>query len=164
MSIRDEQLFKIIEKLRNHYHNNLTNRFIRKALLLIGSVTFVMSHTLAAWVFATHAQGWIVILAMMGVVGSHAFSQGAVVWVIINELLPNVVRAAGSAIVCFLIWVLCACVSWTFPVVAAASGAYAFGFFAVMMVLQFILVLKYLPETKGISLEQLQKRLGTDRP
>lgn len=137
----------------------LIDRVGRKALLLIGSVTFVLSHGLAAWVFATHAQGWIVILAMMGVVGSHAYSQGAVVWVIINELLPNAVRAAGSAIVCFLIWVLCACVSWTFPVVAAASGSMAFGFFAVMMVLQFVLVLKYLPETKGVSLEELQKRL-----
>lgn len=138
----------------------LIDRMGRKALLLIGSVTFVFSHALAAWVFYTHAQGWIVILAMMGVVGSHAYSQGAVVWVIINELLPNAVRASGSAIVCFLIWVLCACVSWSFPVVAAKSGSYAFGFFALMMVLQFVLVLKYLPETKGISLEELQKRLG----
>ena len=138
----------------------LIDRVGRKALLLVGSVTFVVSHALAAWVFATHAQGWIVIAAMMGVVGSHAYSQGAVVWVIINELLPNAVRASGSAVVCFLIWVLCAGVSWSFPVVAAASGAYAFGFFALMMVVQFFLVLKYLPETKGISLEELQKRLG----
>jgi hypothetical protein len=97
---------------------------------------------------------------MMGVVGSHAYSQGAVVWVIINELLPNAVRASGSAVVCCLIWVLCAGVSWSFPVVARASGAYAFGFFAVMMALQFVLVLAFLPETKGISLEQLQKKLG----
>ncbi|HEY5913422.1 MAG TPA: MFS transporter, partial [Verrucomicrobiae bacterium] len=137
----------------------LIDRVGRKALLLVGSVTFVLSHALAAWVFYTHAQGWIVILAMMGVVGSHAYSQGAVVWVIINELLPNAVRASGSAIVCFLIWVLCACVSWSFPVVAAKSGSYAFGFFALMMVVQFFLVLKYLPETKGVSLEELQKRL-----
>ena len=136
------------------------DRVGRKALLLVGSVTFVISHGLAAWVFAAHAQGWIVILAMMGVVGSHAFSQGAVVWVIINELLPNAVRAAGSAIVCFLIWVLCAVVSWTFPVVAASSGSSAFGFFAGMMVLQFVLVWRFLPETKGASLEELQKRLG----
>jgi sugar porter (SP) family MFS transporter len=136
------------------------DRLGRKLLLLVGSVTFVLSHVLAAWVFATHAQGWIVIAAMMGVVGSHAYSQGAVVWVIINELLPNAVRASGSAIVCCLIWVLCAGVSWSFPVVAAKSGAYAFGFFAAMMVVQFVLVLKYLPETKGISLEELQKRLG----
>lgn len=138
----------------------LIDRVGRKALLLVGSVTFVMSHALAAWIFQTHAQGWIVMVALMGIVGSHAYSQGAVVWVIINELLPNAVRASGSAVVCFLIWVLCAGVSWSFPVVAAASGAYAFGFFAVMMVVQFFVLLKYLPETKGISLEELQKRLG----
>jgi SP family xylose:H+ symportor-like MFS transporter len=138
----------------------LIDRVGRKALLLVGSVTFVMAHTLAAWVFATHAQGWVVIAAMMGIVGSHAYSQGAVVWVIINELLPNAVRASGSAVVCFLIWVLCAGVSWSFPVVAQASGAYAFGFFAAMMVLQFFLLLAFLPETKGVSLEELQRRLG----
>ena len=138
----------------------LIDRVGRKALLLTGSVTFVISHLLAAWVFQTHAQGWIVIVAMMGIVGSHAYSQGAVVWVIINELLPNAVRASGSAVATCLVWVLCLGVSWSFPVVAAKSGAYAFGFFALMMVLQFIMVLKYLPETKGISLEELQKRLG----
>jgi len=138
----------------------LIDRVGRKALLLVGSVTFVMSHVLAAWVFATHAQGWIVIVALMGIVGTHAYSQGAVVWVIINELLPNAVRASGSAVVCCLVWVLCLGVSWSFPVVAAKSGAYAFGFFALMMVLQFFLVLKFLPETKGVSLEELQKRLG----
>ena len=140
----------------------LIDRVGRKLLLLVGSVTFVMSHALAAWVFATHAQGWIVIAAMMGVVGSHAYSQGAVVWVIINELLPNAVRASGSAVVCCLIWVLCLGVSWSFPVVAVcrSGGAYAFGFFALMMVLQFVLVAKFLPETKGVSLEELQKRLG----
>ncbi len=138
----------------------LIDRVGRKALLLVGSVTFVMSHVLAAWVFATHAQGSIVMVAMMGVVGTHAYSQGAVVWVIINELLPNAVRASGSAVVTCLVWVLCLSVSWSFPVVAAKSGAYAFGFFALMMVLQFFLVLKFLPETKGISLEELQKRLG----
>jgi len=132
----------------------------RKALLLVGSVTFFFSHVLAAWVFATHAQGWIVIVALIGIVGSHAYSQGAVVWVIINELLPNAVRASGSALACFLIWVLCAGVSWSFPVVAKTSGAYAFGFFAVMMVVQFFMVWAFLPETKGVSLEELQKRLG----
>jgi MFS family permease len=135
----------------------------RKALLLVGSVTFFFSHILAAWVFATHAQGWVVIVALIGIVGSHAYSQGAVVWVIINELLPNAVRASGSAVACCLIWVLCLGVSWSFPVVAGGSGgtaAYAFGFFALMMVVQFVLVLKFLPETKGVSLEELQKRLG----
>ncbi len=138
----------------------LIDRVGRKALLLAGSVTFIFSHGLAAWVFHTHAQGWIVIVAMMGIVGSHAYSQGAVVWVCINELLPNAIRASGSAAACFLIWLLCIGVSWLFPVVASDSGAAAFAFFAVMMLVQFVLVLKYLPETKGVSLEELQKRLG----
>jgi sugar porter (SP) family MFS transporter len=140
----------------------LIDRVGRKALLLVGSVTFVISHALAAWVFATHTQGWIVIAAMMGVVGSHAYSQGAVVWVVINELLPNAVRASGSAVACCLMWVLCAVIGWGFPVIAKASGSMAFGFFALMMVAQFVLVWKFLPETKGVSLEELQKRLGVE--
>jgi sugar porter (SP) family MFS transporter len=138
------------------------DRVGRKSLLLVGSVTFVLSHVLAAWVFHTHAQGWIVIVAMMGIVGSHAYSQGAVVWVCINELLPNAIRASGSAAACFLIWLLCIGVSWGFPIVAGKSAAPAFAFFAVMMVVQFVLVWKYLPETKGASLEELQKRLGVE--
>ena len=140
----------------------LIDRVGRKALLLVGSVTFVFSHLLAAWVFATHAQGWIVIAALMGVVGSHAYSQGAVVWVVINELLPNAVRASGSSAACFLMWTLCAAIGWVFPIIAHASGAFAFGFFALMMVLQFVLVWKFLPETKGVTLEDMQK--GLDLP
>jgi len=138
----------------------LIDRIGRKALLLVGSVTFIFSHALAVWVFSTHAQGWVVIAAMMGIVGSHAYSQGAVVWVIINELLPNAIRASGASVICFFMWLLCATVSWLFPVVAKVSGASAFGFFGAMMVLQLIMVWKYLPETKGVSLEELQKQLG----
>jgi sugar porter (SP) family MFS transporter len=135
------------------------DRVGRKPLLLIGSVTFIFFHLLAAWVFHTHAQGWIVIAAMMGVVGSHAYSQGAVVWVYINEILPNAIRASGSATACFSMWALCAMVSWSFPVLAAKSAAVPFLFFAAMMVLQFFLVWIYLPETKGASLEELQRRM-----
>jgi len=138
----------------------LIDRCGRKLLLLVGSLTFVLSHALAAWIFYTHTQGWIVIVALMGIVGSHAYSQGAVVWVIINELLPNAIRASGSAAITFLLWLLCIGVSWTFPVVAGRSGGAAFAFFAAMMVVQFFLVLKYLPETKGVSLEELQTRLA----
>jgi SP family xylose:H+ symportor-like MFS transporter len=138
----------------------LIDRVGRKLLLLVGSVTFVLSHALAAWVFYTHAQGGIVIVALMGIVGSHAYSQGAVVWVIINELLPNAIRAAGSAAITFLLWLLDIAVSWSFPVLAGISGGSAFAFFAAMMVLQFFLVLRYLPETKGVSLEELQIRLA----
>lgn len=136
------------------------DRVGRKALLLVGSVTFVFSHALAAWVFYSGAQGWIVMAALMGIVGSHAYSQGAVVWVYINEILPNAIRASGSAAICFALWGLCAAVSWSFPVLAGFSKSGPFVFFALMMVVQFVLVLKFLPETKGRSLEELQRELG----
>lgn len=135
----------------------LIDRVGRRTLLLVGSVTFVFSHALAAWVFYTHAQGWIVIAALMGIVGSHAYSQGAVVWVYINEILPNAIRASGSAVICFLLWALNAAITAAFPVVAGVSASGPFVFFALMMVLQFVLILKYLPETKGRSLEELQR-------
>jgi SP family xylose:H+ symportor-like MFS transporter len=138
----------------------LIDRLGRKPLLMLGSVTFVIFHALAAWAFATHTHGWVMLTALMGVVGSHAYSQGAVVWVVINELLPNQVRASGSAVACFAMWTLCATVGWVFPVVAKTSGAMAFGFFALMMAAQFILVARFLPETKGVSLEELQRQLN----
>lgn len=136
------------------------DRIGRRALLLAGSVTFVFSHLLAAWVFYSHAHGWIVILAMMGVVGSHSYSQGAVVWVYINEILPNAIRASGSAVVCFSLWAICAAVSWMFPVLVGISAFAPFLFFGAMMVAQFVFVWIALPETKGVSLEELQRRLG----
>jgi MFS family permease len=112
---------------------------------------------LAAWVFYTQAQGWIVIAALMGIVGSHAYSQGAVVWVYINEILPNAIRASGSAVICFMLWAINAAITAVFPVAASISASGPFVFFALMMVLQFVLILKYLPETKGRSLEELQR-------
>jgi len=135
------------------------DRIGRRALLLAGSVTFVFSHLLAAWLFYSHAHGWIVILAMMGVVGSHSYSQGAVVWVYINEILPNAIRASGSAVVCFSLWVICAAVSWMFPVLVGISAFAPFLFFGAMMVAQFVFVWIAFPETKGKSLEELQRHL-----
>jgi len=138
----------------------LIDRLGRKALLLIGSVTFIFSHCLAAYVFYAQIHSWLMIAALMGIVGTHAYSQGAVVWVIINELLPNSIRASAGSLVCFLMWLLCALISWGFPVIAKISPVGIFAFFALMMVLQLFLVWKYLPETKGISLEELQRQFG----
>ena len=91
-----------------------------------------------------------------------AFSQGAVIWVYISEIFPNRVRARGQALGSFTHWFWAAVVSWSFPVVAEASGASAFAFFAAMMVLQFVLLLRFLPETKVVSLEHIQRKLGID--
>ena len=90
----------------------------------------------------------------------YAFGQGAVIWVFISEIFPNRIRARGQALGSFTHWFMAAAISWTFPMFAEASGGHTFAFYAVMMVLQLIWVLRVMPETKGVPLEDIQKRLG----
>lgn len=138
----------------------LIDRIGRRMLLLTGSITFILSHALAAWVFLTGSGGWLAVVAAGGIVASHAYSQGAVIWVCINELLPNAIRAAGSSSACFALWGLAIVVSTAFPVLIGAWGGTVFIFFAAMMVLQFVVVWIFLPETKGRSLEEIEESLG----
>ncbi|GAA5484220.1 sugar porter family MFS transporter [Haloferula sargassicola] len=139
----------------------LIDRIGRRPLLLIGSATFILSHCLAAWVFLTGSGGWLAVLAAAGIVGSHAYSQGAVIWVCINELLPNAIRATGSSAACFVLWGLAILVSTAFPVVISTWGGCVFLIFGVMMAIQFLVVLVFMPEPKGRSLEEIEGALGS---
>ena len=95
-------------------------------------------------------------------IASHAFGQGAVIWVFLSEIFPNRVRARGQALGRFTHWFFAALISWTFPIFAEVSGGHIFAFYAGMMVLQLIWVLRVMPETKGVPLEEIQKRLGIE--
>ncbi len=106
--------------------------------------------------------GTVVLVSLLVFIASHAFGQGAVIWVFISEIFPNRVRARGQALGSFTHWFMAAAISWTFPMIAAASGGYAFAFYAAMMVLQLLWVLLVMPETKGVSLEQIQRKLGIE--
>ncbi len=97
---------------------------------------------------------------LIGFIASFGFSQGAVIWVYISEVFPNQVRAKGQSLGTLTHWSMNAGIAWLFPLVAAASGAYPFVFFSAMMVVQFFIVLFFYPETKGLSLEEMQKKLG----
>ncbi|MCU0959971.1 MAG: sugar porter family MFS transporter [Pirellulaceae bacterium] len=119
----------------------------------------------AAAAQANQAVGWggtIVLASLLVFIASHAFGQGAVIWVFISEIFPNRVRARGQALGSFTHWVMAAAISWTFPMFAAASGGHTFAFYAVMMVFQLLWVLLVMPETKGIPLEDIQKELGIE--
>lgn len=87
-------------------------------------------------------------------------SPGAEFWVYISEVFPNQVRAKGRSLGSFSHWFMNALISGIFPLMAVSSGAYSFVFSSVMMVLQFIVVLFLYPETKGESLEEMQRRLA----
>jgi hypothetical protein len=84
-----------------------------------------------------------------------------VIWVYLSEVFPNSVRAKGQSLGTFSHWLMNALISGIFPLMAASSGAYPFVFFSVMMVLQFFVVLFVYPETKGLTLEEMQKELAT---
>jgi MFS transporter, SP family, xylose:H+ symportor len=138
------------------------DRFGRRILLLIGAVGLAACLSLTAWAFYRGSGGTIVLISLIGYIAFFAFSQGSVIWVYISEIFPNRVRARGQALGSFTHWFWAAVVSWSFPIIAEASGASAFAFFAAMMVAQFVLVWRFLPETKGVSLEQIQRTLGID--
>jgi sugar porter (SP) family MFS transporter len=144
----------------------LIDRFGRRRLMIAGSIGYIVSLTATAWAFYRYGTdfddfgGRLVLLSILAFIGSHAFGQGAVIWVFISEIFPNRVRARGQALGSFTHWFMAAAISWTFPMIAAASGGHAFAFYAAMMVLQLLWVLRVMPETKGVPLEEIQKRLG----
>jgi len=134
----------------------------RKPLLLIGSVgTALCLFGVSAIFFTNQHQGALVWL-LVAYIAFFAISQGAVIWVYIGEVFPNLVRAKGQSVGSSSHWVMNAIISLTFPLLAKSSGAYPFVFFGAMMVLQFFVVLFVYPETKQVSLEQMQQKLGIE--
>jgi SP family arabinose:H+ symporter-like MFS transporter len=139
---------------------SVIDRLGRKTLLLIGSVGLTISLAGVATIFAIGRHQELLVWLLVGFIASFAFSQGAVIWVYLSEVFPNRVRAQGQSLGSFTHWLMNAAISGTFPLVAARSKSAPFMFFAAMMVLQFFVVLVWYPETKGVTLEQMQKRMG----
>lgn len=146
----------------------IIDHFGRKRLMLVGSVGYILSLSATAWAFYTYGTdfdktgGIIVLISLLVFIASHAFGQGDVIWVYIGEVFPNRVRARGQALGSFTHWIMAAAISWTFPMIAEYSGGHTFAFYAAMMVLQLLWVIFIMPETKGISLEALQKKMGIE--
>lgn len=142
----------------------LIDRIGRKPLLLIGGIGATASLVCMAIGFGAGHANSLVLFGAIGLMASHAIGQGAVIFVFISEIFPNRVRAKGQALGTLTHWVMAAAVSWTFPVVAAASGSMAFAFFAAMMLIQIVFALRIMPETKGVTLEELEVKLGIAAP
>jgi sugar porter (SP) family MFS transporter len=136
------------------------DRVGRRTLLLTGSVGTAVCLATVCYVFHTGQYQHLLIWPLVGYIAFFALSQGACIWVYISEVFPNAVRAKGQSLGSFSHWFMTAVLSWIFPLLSARSAAVPFGFFSTMMVVQFFVVLFYFPETKGISLEDMQKKLG----
>lgn len=140
----------------------LIDKVGRKKLLLIGAVGTAVCLAGVAAIFLSNSHHELLVWLLVGYIAFFAFSQGAVIWVYIGEVFPNRVRAKGQSLGSFSHWLMNGIISFGFPVVAAKSGGYPFVFFSAMMVVQFLVVLFFYPETKGLSLEELQRKLGID--
>jgi SP family arabinose:H+ symporter-like MFS transporter len=140
----------------------LIDRLGRRALLFIGSFGYIISLGLTSWAFFTHHVS-IVPVCIFAFIAAHAVGQGTVIWVFISEIFPNRHRAEGQALGSFTHWFFAALLTTFFPkMVEAFAPGQIFAFFCFMMVLQLVWVKFMVPETKGVPLEQMQRRLGID--
>jgi len=135
------------------------DRFGRRALMYIGSAGYIISLTLISVSFFTQTFSHVP-LFIFAFIAAHAIGQGSVIWVFISEIFPNSVRASGMAFGALTHWVFAAVVANVFPFFSQQyGGGIIFAFFAVMMVFQLLYVWLLMPETKGVSLEELQRQL-----
>lgn len=136
----------------------LIDRLGRRTLLYIGSFGYIASLSLVAWAFFREHYS-IVPVCIFAFIAAHAIGQGAVIWVFISEIFPNRHRAEGQALGSFTHWIFAALLTTFFPeMVSVLPAGYVFSFFAGMMCLQLLWVKTMVPETKGIPLEQIQKK------
>ena len=132
----------------------------RKKLLLFGTSGVCIFLATIGHIFRTGTHGNWLIGLLIGFMGFFAISQGAVIWVYMSEVFPTRVRAQGQAVGTSTLWVMNALISAVFPVLAAKSTATPFFFFAGMMLIDVVIIAVFYPETTGVSLEQLEQRLG----
>jgi sugar porter (SP) family MFS transporter len=138
----------------------LIDRLGRRSLLVIGSFGYIASLGLTSWAFFNGHYA-IVPACIFAFIAAHAVGQGAVIWVLISEIFPTRYRAEGQALGSFTHWAFAALLTTFFPkMVTVFAPGQVFLFFCGMMVLQLIWVVLMVPETKGVSLEELQKKLG----
>ncbi|GAA3984144.1 sugar porter family MFS transporter [Mucilaginibacter dorajii] len=140
---------------------NIIDKVGRRTLMLVGSFGLIASLFMVAFTFYSgHMSGFAIPIYMMMFIAFFAFSQGAVIWVFISEIFPNQVRAKGQTLGSSTHWVMAAIIAFCFPYLAESlGGAVTFSFFGVMMVCQLIFVWRFMPETKGRSLEQIETNM-----
>ena len=140
---------------------SLIDRLGRRQLMYYGSVGYIISLTLVALAFILEWEGIAVPIFLFLFIASHAIGQGAVIWVFISEVFPNHLRGSGQSFGSSVHWVLAWIIPSSIPFLFSSIGpGPVFAFFAFMMVLQFLFVRFMMPETKGISLEELSKKLS----
>ncbi len=138
----------------------------RKKLMLIGAAGMAVCYLIIGYLFQIEkTNDWLLLTFIVITPAFFAFGLGPTVWVVLSEIFPNKIRGAAMSVATFSLWVACYLLTLTFPIfVELFNAANTFWLYAVICVIGFVVIFKYLPETKGISLEKLEKMLVKEAP
>ena len=141
----------------------LVDKVGRRRLMLIGSSGLAIIYLFMSFAYANGILGLPVLMLVLAAIAIYALTLAPVTWVLLSEIFPNRIRGMAVSIGTFALWVACFILTYTFPLINAGLGASgSFGLYCAICVLGFIFILKNVPETKGVSLEELEKKLVKD--
>jgi MFS transporter, SP family, xylose:H+ symportor len=136
------------------------DRFGRRALMLIGCAGIGIFHTLIGFAYQFQLKGLIVVIPVLATIACYAFSLAPVTWVLIAEIFPNRIRGAAVSVAVSALWIACFILTYTFPLLNSALGAApTFWLYAAICAAGFIFIQRRVPETKGKTLEQIEREL-----
>lgn len=132
----------------------------RKKLMFFGSIGLAVNYILLGTAYYFELQGIAVLILVLTAIAIYAMSLAPIVWVILSEIFPNRIRGAAMALATFALWAACFVLTYTFPLLNASFGAAGtFWVYAGICLVSFVFILFKLPETKGKSLEEIEKEL-----
>lgn len=137
----------------------------RRLLMLIGSGGLGLTFLLLGLGYYTGTLGWPMLLLVLAAIALFACSLGPVTWVYLAEIFPNRVRGTAMAVSVFALWAGCFSLNYSFPFLKRSVGpSGSFWIYALVCAVGFVYMLRYLPETKGRTLEQIEVELAARHP
>jgi SP family arabinose:H+ symporter-like MFS transporter len=145
----------------------LVDRAGRKPLLLVGTAIQVIALGLVGWMFHTRQNGSALLVCVVLFIAAFAMAMGPIGWLLCSEIFPNKVRGRAMSVAAFTVWTSCYVVAQTFPMLndsVAVGPAKTFWIYALVSLFSFVFVLLFIPETKGRTLEQIEKMWSAPSP
>jgi MFS transporter, SP family, arabinose:H+ symporter len=134
------------------------DRWGRRKLMLTGALGLAVIYTVMGYAYFTHLTGWPVLVLVIAAIACYSMSLAPVTWVVLSEIFPNNIRGAAMAISTFALWSACFMLTYTFPLLNRGLGAYGtFWLYGFICILGFVFIFRKLPETKGKTLEEIEK-------
>jgi MFS family permease len=139
----------------------VVDRSGRKTLMLLGTGCLAVIYIIEGWFFRNDVQGLPIVILTLSSVAIYSFTLAPVVWVILSEIFPNRIRGAAMSLSAVVLWIGNFSLTFTFPSIKENLGwSLNFWLYGLICIAGFIIIYLKLPETKGKSLEQIEKELG----